>query len=230
MGLLSMMAMSLIPAGSYVPFFASQSRQPVVVDAFKMDVYPVTNSEFLEFVTKHKEWRRSQAAKIFIDESYLKSWKSDLELPSSVDKAKPVTEVSWFAAVAYCEAQGKELPTTDQWEYVAEDAHREPEKLKKKILDWYSVPTLVSMPPISSQGMNGYGISDLFGLVWEWTLDFNSSISSSENSTLFCGAGSVGALDISDYEKFMRYSFRSSLKANYTTLNLGFRCVKQEKL
>lgn len=237
MSLLFFMAMSLVPSGNYVPFFSSEPRQPVSIGAFKMDVHPVTNDDFLEFVTKHKEWRRSKSVKVFVDEAYLHHWKSDLELLSSLDKTRPVTQVSWFAATAYCEAQGKELPTTDQWEYVAEDANREPEKLKAKILDWYSVPTTSEdISSVGTQAANGYGISDLFGLIWELTQDFNNSMSSAElrsagtkDSTLFCGAGSLGALDASNYAKFMRYSLRNSLKANYTILNLGFRCVKKEK-
>jgi formylglycine-generating enzyme required for sulfatase activity len=236
MGLLFFIGMSLIPAGTYPPFFSPEPRKPVTVDAFDMDVHPVTHAEFLEFVTKRKEWRRSNAKKVFVDGSYLKNWKSDLELQSPLDKTKPVTQISWFAAAAYCEAQGKELPTTDQWEYVAEDANREPEKLKAKILNWYSVPSSDAISSVGTQGANGYGVSDLFGLIWEWTQDFNNPMSSAElrsagtkDSTLFCGAGSLGALDASNYAKFMRYSFRSSLKANYTTLNLGFRCAKEEK-
>ena len=29
-----------------------------------------------------------------------------------------------------------------------------------------------------------------------------------------------------NYAAFMRYAFRGSIKANYTTKNLGFRCAK----
>jgi formylglycine-generating enzyme len=31
--------------------------------------------------------------------------------------------------------------------------------------------------------------------------------------------------DTTDYPAFMRYSMRASLKASYTTDNLGFRCA-----
>ena len=43
---------------------------------------------------------------------------------------------------------------------------------------------------------------------------------------LFCGSGSVNATDLMNYAAFMRYAFRGSIKANYTTKNLGFRCAK----
>ena len=43
---------------------------------------------------------------------------------------------------------------------------------------------------------------------------------------LFCGSGAEGTKDRRNFPAFMRYGFRSSLKASYTVHNLGFRCVK----
>ena len=68
----------------------------------------------------------------------------------------------------------------------------------------------------------------LVGLVWEWTRDFNSMMSGQDlraSSVRFCGGSSLGAADPSDYASFMRYAMRESLKAAYTTGNLGFRCA-----
>jgi sulfatase modifying factor 1 len=78
-----------------------------------------------------------------------------------------------------------------------------------------------------------FGFFDLHGLVWEWTSDFNSAIVTGDargdtglDRQLFCGAGSAGAKDTGNFPAFMRYGFRSSLKAPYTVHNLGFRCAK----
>ena len=43
---------------------------------------------------------------------------------------------------------------------------------------------------------------------------------------LFCGSGAQGAKDRSDFPAFMRFAYRSSLKAGYTVHNLGFRCAQ----
>ena len=43
---------------------------------------------------------------------------------------------------------------------------------------------------------------------------------------LFCCADSAAAKDSANFPTFMRYGFRSSLKADYTVQNLGFRCAK----
>ena len=127
----------------------------------------------------------------------------------------------------------KELPTTDQWEYALFDNGRGQEKLKEKIIEWYGRPNQQNLAAVGSTGQNAYGISDLGFLVWEWTQDFNSFLSgadsrdsSGKDANLFCGNGSQLG-DASNYAAFMRFSFRASLKANYTTANLGFRCAKE---
>jgi formylglycine-generating enzyme required for sulfatase activity len=75
----------------------------------------------------------------------------------------------------------------------------------------------------------------MHGLVWEWTADFNSIFLSGESrkdkdtdKNLFCGSASINATDLMNYAAFMRYAFRGSLKASYTTKNLGFRCAKNK--
>lgn len=235
----------LLPSGSYLPFFSPQSlkdkrssdetiKKPVTVKSFWMEIYPVTNGDFLKFVRNNSDWRRSKVSRIFADDSYLKHWKGDLALKSPKDLHRPVTHVSWFAAQAYCESLGRELPTTDQWEYAVNNGGQNQDEIKQAIIAWYSEPNSKSLPEVKATSRNQYGVHALIGVVWEWTLDFNSTMMGSElrnsgtkQEDLFCGAGSLGALDASDYAKFMRYSFRGSLKADYTTANLGFRCARE---
>jgi formylglycine-generating enzyme required for sulfatase activity len=67
--------MALVPAGRYAPLFRGEKDpKEVVVNAFFLDVVPVTNAEYLEFVKANPKWRRSQVKRLFADENYLKSW------------------------------------------------------------------------------------------------------------------------------------------------------------
>ncbi|MHB1148043.1 MAG: formylglycine-generating enzyme family protein [Lutibacter sp.] len=225
-----------IKGGAYIPLYG-KANLPVKISDFYMDVYPVTNQEFQQFVIKNPKWRKSMAKKIFADKNYLVSWKSDIALNSTQSLKAPVTNVSWFAAKEYCECQGKRLPTVDEWEYVAMANENIPDARKLKnynefILGWYEKPKTFNNN-IGSTFKNYWGVYDLHGLVWEWTSDFNSVLISGESrkdvdkdSNLFCGSAALNATDLMNYAAFMRYAFRGSIKANYAIRNLGFRCVK----
>lgn len=241
-------AMVRIPGGSYLPLYAparaatgnaSGARVPRErpVAAFIMDVYPVTNGQYLEFVRVHPEWRRSRVKALFADASYLRHWRGDLEPGDRAPADSPVVYVSWFAARAYLRSHGRRLPTVDEWEYAAaasetaRDASRDARFLGR-IRDWYGRPTPEPIPPVGSSLRNVYGVGDLHGLIWEWTLDFNSALVTGESRgdaslerNLYCGSGAVGAADFENYAAFMRYAFRSSLEARYNVANLGFRGV-----
>ena len=209
-----------------------------MVEAFEMDVLPVTYGQYLEFVRAHPEWRRSRVARLFAETSYLRHWRGDLELGDTVRSDSPVVYVSWFAARAYLRTEGKTLPTVDQWEYVGaasetrRDASRDSAFLERQ-RQWYGRPTPPRLPAVGTGFKNVYGVGDLHGLVWEWTLDFNSALVTGESRadsaldrTRYCGTGASGASDFEDYAAFMRYAFRSSLEARYAVGNLGFRGVK----
>jgi formylglycine-generating enzyme len=225
----------LIKGGTCIPLYGRDSLMVTISD-FEMDVYPVTNQEFLEFVKTYPKWQRSKVKKLFADGNYLYNWKSDLELGDSQSLNAPITNISWFVVNDYCECQGKRLPTIDEWEYVAmsnqemADA-RTLDSYNEYVLGWYEKPKTFNNN-IGSTFKNFWGVYDLHGLVWEWTSDFNSVLVSGESrkdvdndSNLFCGSGAIGATDLMNYAAFMRYAIRGSLKAKFSMKNLGFRCV-----
>ncbi len=228
--------MVLVSGGSFVPLYGVDSLT-VKVNSFYMDVYPVTNSEYLLFLKKFPKWKRSKIKRLFADKNYLSNWESDDAFGSHLLPNAPATNISWFAAKKYCECQGKRLPTVDEWEYAAmadenlADARKD-EAYNQYILGWYETSNSYNKE-IGSTFKNYWGVYDLHGLVWEWTIDFNSVLISGESrkdvdkdSNLFCGSAAVGASDLMNYAAFMRYAFRGSMKANYSVKNLGFRCVK----
>lgn len=236
--------MALVPAGPLAAFFvpgrsdsvtAGADRGAAVeVPAFLIDRRPVTRRQFAEFLRRRPEWSRSRVAPVLADVHYLEDWASDFDAGSRVPPDAPVTRVSWFAANAYCQWQGKELPSVDQWERAAAGGGKDIAATRDRILRWYSQPGTEPLGVVGRGAPNAYGIYDLHGLIWEWTLDFNSTLISTESrdpggkdDALFCGSGSLGAADPSDYATFMRYAMRNSLRANYATGSLGFRCASE---
>ncbi len=231
--------MASIKGSTYIPLYGRDSLQVTVTD-FLMDVYPVTNQEYLAFVSNNPKWKKSKVIRLFADENYLAKWQSDTEIKKEEHLNSPVTNISWFAAKCYCESQEKRLPTVDEWEYVAMANKTMPDartliSYNTYILSWYEKPKSFKNK-IGSTFKNYWGVYDLHGLVWEWTADFNSVLISGESrkdvdtdSDLFCGSAAIGATDLMNYAAFMRYAIRGSIKAKYTLNNLGFRCVKDLK-
>ena len=231
--------MVAISNGVYRPLFRSTNEpKEIMVKAFCLDALPVTNGDFLEFVRANPRWRRSQVKRLFAEESYLKTWADDLVLGTNASALVPVTSVSWFAAKAYAQWKGKRLPTVAEWEFAAAASATRPDgendaTFKRQVLEWYATPGSAQLSPVGSGSTNFWGVHDLHGLDWEWVADFNTAMVTGDargdtglERQLFCGSGSQGAKDTENYPAFMRYGFRSSLKADYCVPNLGFRCAK----
>ena len=104
--------------------FALRGREPrisferVWIDRFWIARYEVSNREFLRFVEENPQWRRDRAPKELRDEDYLVHWLSPDRVPPGLAD-HPVTRVSWFAARAFCEWAGGELPTVEEWKTAA---------------------------------------------------------------------------------------------------------------
>ena len=229
--------MAVIPAMIYRPLFRGEKdAKEMPVAAFQLDVRPVTNGEFLAFVRGHPHWQRSRVPRLFADNGYLAHWAGDADL-GNARAEQPVTNVSWFAAKAFAAAQGKRLPTTAEWEVAAAAGFtlgdgKKDAAFQQAIAHWYASPSPLVVPDAGGGHENIFGVRDLHGLVWEWTSDFNSAMVTGDargdtglERQLFCGAGSLGASDRENYPAFMRFGFRSSLRAGYTVHNLGFRCA-----
>lgn len=233
--------MSRLPAGEYRPLFRRTSEpSAMVVAPFLLDRNPITRGQYLEFVTACPSWRRSRVSRLFADATYLAEWKADLDPGTDADPdvlRRPVVQVSWFAARAYAAWRGRRLPTTSEWERAAAEGFTEVDGRRDRafqtaVAHWYASRAPEVLPAVGLGRPSLHGIHDLHGLIWEWTEDFNASMVTGDaredtglERQLFCGAGSVGASERSDFPAFMRAGFRSSLKAAYTVSNLGFRCA-----
>ena len=165
----------LIPAGKFqmgsnAGNFDEKPVHTVYVDAFYMDVYEVTNTQYKKFVDANPQWAKDHIPSRYHDGNYLKHWSGN-GYPSGKG-SHPVTYVSWYGAMAYAEWAGKRLPTEAEWEKAARGG------LVGKKYPWGDVidrgkanydnndTTLVGSYP-----SNEYGLHDMAGNVWEWCLD-----------------------------------------------------------
>ena len=217
--------MATIPAGTHRRLYGTES---VRVRRFAIDREEVTRADFLTFVRTNPEWRKSAVTRQSANRTYLADWTSDLDAGTGLDR--PVTSVSWFAADAYCKAQGRRLPSVDEWEFAA--AASEPANFKR-LIGIYAERALNSRQPVSTGFRNIYGVRGMHDRAWEWTSDFKPEADPDHDHaemkghvhTMSCASSAIGAASPDNYPAFMRYALRAGLERRSAMSTLGFRCA-----
>jgi formylglycine-generating enzyme required for sulfatase activity len=149
-------------------------QHTVTISSFYLDKYQVTNSQFQKFIRAHPEWSAARIPKRLHNGNYLKDWNGG-NFPKG--KAKhPVVNVSWYAAVAFCQSAGKRLPTEAEWEFAARGGTPDKtfpwgDEAVDKTRANYSGSDIKSTTPVGSYPANGYGLFDMAGNVWEFMAD-----------------------------------------------------------
>ncbi len=223
--------MVLIPGGEFVMGKNSSNQtdwQPehkVTIDSFYMDQYEVTNKQYYEFCIKTNYplpefWGSAQ-------------FKCSLDFPDY-----PVVGISFNDAIKYAIWIGKRLPSEAEWEYAARGG------LQVCLYPWgnqidstyanYGKKYKTTLK-VGSFKPNAYGLYNMSGNVWEWTMDNYSddyySISPSQNpigptsgrfKVIRGGSWHSGAMCNQVY-------YRNGLPASWVDFAVGFRCVKSVK-
>lgn len=149
-------------------------RHRVSLSSFRMDRCEVTNRQFQEFIRANKNWGPERIDPALHNGSYLKHWSNGRFQQDAADK--PVTYVTWHAAVAYAAWCGKRLPGEAEWEYAARGGLADPEYPWG---DQPPTPELANFADSKKEGVvavggykpNGYGLFDMAGNAWEYCLD-----------------------------------------------------------
>ncbi|SPP64827.1 formylglycine-generating enzyme family protein [Nitrospira lenta] len=148
-------------------------RHDIFVNNFYIDKFELTNGRYLEFVkaTNHRIPQNPTNPTRNL-------WQGDTITESLADR--PVVNVDWADANAYCQWAGKRLPTEAEWEKAAKGTadRRFPwgnvEPTNKHLnfnQKWIGEKTLM---PVGSYelGKSPFGVYDVAGNVWEWVNDW----------------------------------------------------------
>ena len=153
----------------------------------------------------------------------------------------PINCVDWGQARTFSRWVGGDLPTEAQWEYAA----RGGERFKYSGSDdadsvgWSDSNSGSSTHPVKRKRENGYGLYDMSGNVWEWTLDerhsgYSGAPSSGDQAwgdvptcSKVCDTGSSrrvvrgGSWD--SYARYLRVAYRHNNAPDNRRNYLGFR-------
>ena len=155
-------------------FEAEMPRHTAKIRSFAIDKRLATNAEFYRFVERNERWNPERIPRGLHNGNYLVHWKAGAYLPA--DANRPVVNVSWYAAVAYCQWEGKRLPTESEWEYAARGGLARPlfpwgDEAADKTRANFSESGLGATSEAEKYPANGYGLFDMAGNAWEFTSD-----------------------------------------------------------
>ena len=214
----------LVPAGPFTmgsdhpwSYDNERPRHERWVDEYFIDVAPVTNGAYAEFVDgggyddprwwSAEGWRWRQEASLSAPQLWRRVggtwWRNRFGAIGPVPADEPVQHVCWHEADAYARWAGKRLPTEAEWEKAA--AH-DPGAASRALWPWGESPpdeTRANLggrhlgpAPVGAYpaGVSASGCHQMLGDVWEWTsTDFGpypgfSAFPYDEYSAVFHGA------------------------------------------
>ena len=161
----------------------------VELAAFDIDVLPVTNGQFADFVADGGYARRSLWApdgwawRQSRDITGPLYWTADggersFDRIERIDPSMPVMYVSWHEADAFARWAGKRLPAEAEWEKAASWDPAAGRKLRFPWGDSEPTPDLANLDQLAfgpaaagayPAGASPYGVLGMIGDAWEWT-------------------------------------------------------------
>jgi len=173
--------MVLIPAGTFTmgsnDYDNEKPPHKVSIAAFYFDKYEVTVGQYQKFLAANPSYNQPE------------NWNEQLQNPK-----RPVVNVSWNDAVAYCEWLSKQrgkrvrLPTEAEWEYAARGglsgkkypwgdnisaANANYDAESNRGYSWEDAKRYLR--EVGSYSANNYGLYNMAGNVWEWCSDWYSA-------------------------------------------------------
>jgi formylglycine-generating enzyme len=151
-------------------------KHRITIASFFMDQRLVTNAQFKAFVDKNPDWSAVHISANLHNGNYLRHWSaaSHQDVPRGRE-SHPVVNVSWYAAVAYCQSAGKRLPTEAEFAHAARGNLLGPFPWAGEAIDKhhanYLANGLGTTSAVASYPANGYGLYDVAGDVWEFLAD-----------------------------------------------------------
>jgi formylglycine-generating enzyme required for sulfatase activity len=166
-------SMAVVPAGEFTmgSSMGDADEQPehrVYVDVFLMDKHQVSVGQYARF----------------LDATALDAPPDWTTMNRLQHQSRPVANVDWTEADAYCTWVGKRLPTEAEWEKAARGTdgrtypwgNEHPTKFLANVSKehWNSHSALTPVGTYE-EGKSPYGIYDMAGNVWQWVSDWYGS-------------------------------------------------------
>lgn len=143
----------------------------------------------------------------------------------------PVCNVSWYGAKAFCDYYGYRLPTESEWKAVADydgtyvygcGATIDPTLANYGGNNPLNLSEWPYTTPVDYYQAFGYGLNDMAGNVWEWTITEYAG-----NKRIICGGSWYQSQDFSRIELLTENDKELQRKpTNFISSDIGFRVCR----
>jgi formylglycine-generating enzyme required for sulfatase activity len=150
--------------------------------------------------------------------------------PGWQEDTRPIVNLTWDEAAAFCSFAGGRLPSEEEWEYAARAGNEAAQYGSLNAIAWYADNSGRKGPvPVKQKQANGWGLYDILGNVWEWTTGLypltgkndGPNIPSNPSSPFWAiRGGSWG-----DATRRLRVSIRGRAETSHRSNSIGARCV-----
>jgi iron(II)-dependent oxidoreductase len=168
-------------------------RHRVHIDRFEIDVAPVSNRQFMEFVESggyrdERLWHPAglefirsegiEAPKYWERDGDGRWWTRSMDYREEVHPNRPVVHLCWYEADAYCRWAGCRLPSELEWEKAASWDPATGEQRSYPWGDEEPTEDLANLDQLAfmaaeigayPRGVSALGCHQMIGDVWEWT-------------------------------------------------------------
>ena len=220
----------------------------VNVPTFYLSQFPVTNSQYAEFLQEYQsdaiKTGAHQGQKIIYEFPWGLQQLAGIWQAATGFEYHPVINVTWYGAVAYCdwlsekEGQPFRLPSEAEWEYAARGGNKSKgfpyaggHKLKE--LGWYGQNSHDQTKPVGLKQPNELRLYDMSGNVWEWCADHwheNYKGAPTDGSAWITGGAATRRVvrggSWFDYDIRCRVSDRYRVDAVNWFIGIGFRVAR----
>ena len=195
--------MATVPEGKFIYQEEVDEEDQVVLKEFSIMKFPVTNALYQQFDPQHQN-----------------------RFPKySFDGDQPVIGINYYEAVIFALWIGLRLPSEQEWEKAARGTDGktypwgEPMGYEKGFANTCDFMACKTNPVLElDQGMSPYGCYDMAGNVWEWCMQKNVSMHSTQRI--------VRGGSWMNYLVHAKCVFKNSFDPSERHLAVGLRCVE----
>jgi formylglycine-generating enzyme required for sulfatase activity len=150
--------------------------------------------------------------------------------PGWTETERPIVNLTWDEAAAFCSWAGGRLPSEDEWEYAARAGNDTSHYGALDATSWYSDNSGGKGPlAVKQKRANAWNAFDMLGNVWEWTTGLYPLTGQNDGPNLPANPSepywAIRGGSWGDATRLLRVSVRGRAETSHRSNSIGARCV-----